>query len=502
MIPALLAFAMHAQTKDADPLGSESRSQVEAYFQTLDEMVDDDAMSVRLPELGPMATLHDVALTADGDFVAVGGRSGMLRVDRSGTIVMFAPDGRIRACRDLGGESTVPIAVAVAKDGRIAVTGSTRSSRFPHFPSRAPNRRVRLEADVFVVVFSKDLKQVEMSLTFGGGRMDYGSGIAFDRDGNLIVAGCTESVDRAEFLSPVASSTDGRARTDAFVVRIEAGAPKVIDFFPCGGRSAVLVACDSKGIVLAGGLVDGGPTPSRRYGPGGSGDMFLARYDATDHPRFLVAIGGSADEFADDEDLDQESGPQFSEMAEHGASGGGLAIDAQGRIVLASTTESLDFPTTDGAFQKRSRQVDGLGDGNEDGFIAVFDPEGALLHSTYVSTPSRDQICALALSKAGDIVVGGISDASAWITGVGATQRQIDGFVLRLDSELSRVRGSAGWAGVGYCWVDALAFDPADHLFAVVGAFGSKVDAIGFDHEKRAPVALGNAWRAFLHRFD
>ncbi len=498
MIPALLAFAMHAQTKDADPLGSESRSHVEAYFQTLEEMVDDDATSVRLPELGPMATLHDVALTASGDFVAVGGRSGMLRVDRSGTIVMFAPDGRIRACRDLGGESTVPIAVAVAKDGRIAVTGSTRSSRFPHFPSRAPNRRMRFEADVFVVVFSKDLKQVEMSLTFGGGRMDCGSGIAFDREGNLIVAGCSESVDRAEFLSPVASSTDDRARMHAFVVRIEAGAPKVIDFFPCGERSAVLLACDSKGIVLAGGLVDDGPTPSRRYGPCGSGDMFIARYDRADRRQFLVAIGGSEDEFADNEDLDQESGPQFSEMAEHGASGGGLAIDAQGRIVLAGTTESLDFPTTDGAFQTRSRGAAGT----EDGFVAVLDPDGALRHSTYVSTPSRDQICALALSKTGDIVVGGSSDASAWIAGVGETQRKIDGFVLRLDSELSHVRGSAGWAGVGYSWVDALAFDPDDHLFAVVGAFGSKVDAIGFDHEKRTPIALGNVWRALPHRFE
>jgi hypothetical protein len=108
-----------------------------------------------------------------------------------------------------------------------------------------------------------------------------------------------------------------------------------------------------------------------------------------------------------------------------------IRLDEGGAAWIAGYTESVDFPVTAGAAQRR------FGGGDSDGFIARVDPDGQLVYASYVGGSSSDQAIDLAIEpQAGSVHVIGMTQ-SRNLPGVknraSAKPGKQDGFVAELD---------------------------------------------------------------------
>ena len=79
-----------------------------------------------------------------------------------------------------------------------------------------------------------------------------------------------------------------------------------------------------------------------------------------------------------------------------------IAVDAAGNIIIAGHTASADFAVPDSAFQT-GRQ------GDEDGLVAILNPDGDLIGATYYSEDSYTRIQGLSVNSAGRIYIAGYS---------------------------------------------------------------------------------------------
>ena len=80
----------------------------------------------------------------------------------------------------------------------------------------------------------------------------------------------------------------------------------------------------------------------------------------------------------------------------------GIAVDSTGIAYITGTTQSADFPTTPGAFQ-RTRG------GSLDAFVSALNPNGsALVYSTFLGGSNTDQPTGIAVDAGGNAhVIGG-----------------------------------------------------------------------------------------------
>ncbi len=94
------------------------------------------------------------------------------------------------------------------------------------------------------------------------------------------------------------------------------------------------------------------------------------------------------------------------------------AVDASGNLYVVGGTDSADFPTTDGAFQRTFN-------GGTDGFVAKLNTDGSqLLYSTYLGGSGFDfnGTDDLVLDPVGDVVVTGDTNSTDFPTTTGAYQ--------------------------------------------------------------------------------
>jgi gliding motility-associated-like protein len=115
---------------------------------------------------------------------------------------------------------------------------------------------------------------------------------------------------------------------------------------------------------------------------------------------------------------------------------GEVYLDAVGNIVVASFTNSTDFPVTTGAFQPT------LG-GNQDGVVFKLDPTCSnLLASTYIGGSAGDAAMGLRVLGNGDILVTGHTASNNFPVTAGAYQANYQGgstdaWVARFSSDLT-----------------------------------------------------------------
>ncbi|TMQ32498.1 MAG: hypothetical protein E6K70_18220, partial [Planctomycetota bacterium] len=85
----------------------------------------------------------------------------------------------------------------------------------------------------------------------------------------------------------------------------------------------------------------------------------------------------------------------------------GVALDGAGNAYVAGITQSANFPTTSGAFQRTYG-------GGEDAFVTKLNPSGtALVYSTFVGGNGTDEAMHIAVDGAGNaLVVGQTSSAN------------------------------------------------------------------------------------------
>lgn len=119
----------------------------------------------------------------------------------------------------------------------------------------------------------------------------------------------------------------------------------------------------------------------------------------------------------------------------------GIAVGADGSAYVAGATDSVNFPTTPGAF-------DNSLNGGKDVFVARLTPDGdALVYSTYLGGSGDDcidaslaaQACALALGAEGNVYLFGLTTSTNFPTTPGAFDTTYNGnqddFVTQMNAD-------------------------------------------------------------------
>ncbi len=124
-----------------------------------------------------------------------------------------------------------------------------------------------------------------------------------------------------------------------------------------------------------------------------------------------------------------------------------VAVDAQGNTYVSGSTQSPDFPTTPGAYD---RTYNSSGQFLSDAFVAKFGPSGNLIWSTLVGGPNYERAYALELDPQGYVYIAGRAGAGFPVT-AGAFQTTFaggvddpgygaqDGFICKLKPDGSAV---------------------------------------------------------------
>jgi hypothetical protein len=325
----------------------------------------------------------------------------------------------------LGGVGDTDRAFTVAADdaGHAYVAGQTWAVNFPATPG-AFDTTHNGDSDVFVAKLNSTGSALVYATFLGGPNSDGTDGVAIDADGNGYVNGYT-------FLSGFPTTPGAFDTTfngggfDAFVAKLSPDGAELVYSTYLGGSgsdvAAADAAVDADGNAYVSGYslsADFPVTPGAfdtTYNGGsepGYGDVFVTKLNAEGSALvYSTFVGGDGDEFAY-----------------------GLTIDTAGNAYATGYVNSLNLPTTPGAFD---RTYNG---GPWDGFVAKLNAEGsALVYSTYLGGHDWDSTVAIAVGADGSAYVTGMNTSLDFPDTAVAFDRRhnghYDAFVTRLSPD-------------------------------------------------------------------
>jgi len=322
-----------------------------------------------------------------------------------GFLVKLSPDGsRLVYSTYLGGVGIDVInAVAVDADSAVYVAGTTNS---PLFPTKNGLQGPSGDFDGFLTKFDPSGSSLAFSTYLGGSRADEIVGVALDGMGHVVVAGITNSLNLA---TPGALfnqyHVDPREAEfalqnivfqsfDAFVAKLPTHGSAIDVLTYLGGTGndfPTSLATDVAGNVYVAGHTDSQDLPLANplhASRNGLQDGFVIELDsALSSVPFGTYLGGNASE----SDLQ-------------------VAIDPQGNIIVAGSTNSADLPTI-AALQSE------LSDASDpasafDWFLASIDPASAAYnYLTYLGGNDQDVLNGLAVDRAGNAIMTGVTSS-------------------------------------------------------------------------------------------
>jgi hypothetical protein len=306
--------------------------------------------------------------------------------------------------------------VAVDQFGQAYVTGSTVFG----FPTKNPAQGNQLGTDAFVTKLSANGGSLIYSTILGGSSTDTGNAIAIDRFGSAYVAGETSSTDfpttPGAFQSPPSDADNG------FVTKLSpSGSSFVYSLLLGGGDSDSIrsMALDTEHRVYVTGFTCSlnfpvknafQPVTNSQNCANGGGDAFVTRINATgtdlDYSTYLDGSFGSI--------------------------GNGIAVDSTFHAYVTGATDSADFPTTPGAFQRTltakvipsfPHDIPG-----RNAFVTKFSADGlSLVYSSFLGGTVSDNAAAIALDSSGRACVTGSTQSKDFPVTAGAFQKTLHG---------------------------------------------------------------------------
>ena len=345
-----------------------------------------------------------VAPGADPKKIVLGFKGAdKIEIDANGDLVLHAAGGTIRQHK--------PIIYQEIDGVRHEISGS--------YVRRGANR-VGFKVAAYDASHPLVIDPVLSYSTYlGGSGGDGASKIAVDMDGNAYVTGGTNSgnfpTTSGAYHSAIASGND------VFVTKIDPSGSRLVYSTYLGGignESGNGIAVDALGnAYVAGGTNSlNFPTTSGAVQPiaSGSVDAFVAKLNPTGSGLIYSTYLG---------------GDKYDDAS-------GISVDADGSAYVSGQTDSINFPTTPGAFQTTfGGGFDGLcGCVGSDAFVVKLDPTGtALAYSTYLGGTGRDYGFAIAVDGGGNAYVTGGTTGDFPVT-LGAFQTTAGGaFVAKLN---------------------------------------------------------------------
>jgi len=313
-------------------------------------------------------------------------------------------------------------AIAVDSAGHAYVTGYTMSYGFPTTQDAFDRTYNGDSYDSFVFKLSESGDSLAYSSMLGGRNMDFGSGIALDKEGFAYILGETWSPD-----FPI--STDAVQRTlnaglpgapDLFITKVGQMGDSLAystflghDDFEKGGDIAV----DGNGYAYITGQTRSAmfPVTQRAFDRTHNGgfDAFVVKLSqSATSLMYSTFLGGGESEY-----------------------GQGIAVGAWGHAYVTGITGSSDFPTTGGAYDETHN-------GGNDVFVTMIDRYGeSMAYSTFLGGSSNEQNSKISLDNAGNACVGGTTSSADFPM----TQRSYDSSFNGLtDAFVSKLSQSGG----------------------------------------------------------
>jgi uncharacterized protein (TIGR03437 family) len=328
--------------------------------------------------------------------------------------------------------------------------------------------------DVSVIKVDPSGNQIWGTL-LGGPTADYGTALAIDTNGNVVLTGSTGG----QFPTTRGAAIESSTGATVIAAKITADGSKFLysTYLPASLAASSSIAVDTTGNAYIAGKTTAGHAFVLKLSPDGSTigyNVTLAGSGADAATAITVDSAGNA--FV----VGQTTSPDFpvtpGALQQHlkgmqngflvrldpagnvltstylGGSGSdspsSIVLDGAGNIDLAGTTSSLDFPATQGTMQP-SAIVPAWNNSSPAGFVAQVGSDGiSLKWASYVmSSDLRSPgvnfdvgVSAVAVSSAGDIYVGGLTGPGFPVTPSapeicfqGATNR-INGFLAHLNS--------------------------------------------------------------------
>jgi uncharacterized protein (TIGR03437 family) len=355
-------------------------------------------------------------------------------------------------------------AMALDDAGGISLTGMTRSRDFSTTPGAYQNSPPGGGSDAFVTKLNPEGSDFVFSTFLGGGgssTAEEGLDITADAAGAAYVTGATSSSNFPVSSGAVQPGFAGGAGTDAFVTKLDPSGSHVVFSTYLGGTGndkGSGIAVDVAGNVYVTGVAQSAfPTTAGAFQKQlrGNFDIFLTKLSPDGGTLlFSTYLGGGRDEGIE----------RFFPK---------VALDGAGLPYVAGITESTDFPTTSGAFQRTLSR-------GRDAFVTKFKADGSdLVYSTYFGGDGSDDLYGLAVDSSGQAYLAGTttSDHTTFPTTSAAYKSTYGGpsnvFSAKLNAEGSGLVYSTFFGGSGTDGAYRLAIDSAGAAY-VAGVTNSK----------------------------
>ncbi|MEY2518284.1 MAG: hypothetical protein QOF24_43 [Verrucomicrobiota bacterium] len=364
-----------------------------------------------------------------------------------------------------GGGYDQPLNIAVDISGNAYVTGYTTSTNFPTTPG-AYQTTIGSSSTAFVTKLNPTGSAVVYSTYLGGNGSETGFGIAVDASGNAYVAGLASSTNFPTTPGAFQTTFGGGGGGDCFVTKLNSTGDALIYSTYLGGslgEGFAAIAVDASGNAYVTGFTNSTNFPTT---PGAfqttfggasyyssTGDGFVTKLNPTGSALvYSTYLGGNRDDY-----------------------GHSIAVDALGNAYVTGFTESLNFPTTFGAYQT----ANGGGIPSRDAFVIKLNPTGdALVYSTYLGGSGEEYGLSIAVDSAGDAYVTGYTIYADFPTTPGAFQTTrgslalFDAFVTKLNSTGNALIYSTYLAGSGDDYGFSIAVDISGNAY-VTGSTSS-----------------------------
>ncbi|MEQ8763997.1 MAG: hypothetical protein RL885_08720 [Planctomycetota bacterium] len=253
--------------------------------------------------------------------------------------------------------------------------------------------------------------ELDWSTFLGGRDSDQIRSVAVGPSGDVFVAG----FGALDFPTTPGAFKEGPVDTwYGFIARLDSSGTRLVYSTYLGERTEIsAIAVDAAGQVTATGYTDlpqSFPTTPGAFdrSPNGGTDTFVTRLDPTGSSLvYSTLVGGQTIDLSY-----------------------GIDIDSQGGAVIVGRTNSVDFPTTPGAFDRTHNDRVNL---TGDAYVTFLDPTGSsLVYSTYLGGENGDGCFAVSIDGAGRAIVCGGTASPNFPTTPGAfgqTFRAYAGFV-------------------------------------------------------------------------
>jgi hypothetical protein len=405
--------------------------------------------------------------------------------------------------------------IAVDSAGNAYITGETLSTDFPVTPGAFQTMKVLFNFDAFVTKMNSTGTALIYSTYFGGNNRDRGNNIALDTAGNAYVTGLTDSPNLPTTPGAFRTTIVGSDESDAFAMKLNATGTALVYSTYLGPLLGVGIAVDSAGNAYISGQANGDyPTTPGAFQtvPGGNSDGFVTKLNSTGTALvYSTFLGGSGFDSATKIAIDSGGNAYVTGQAGAGFpvtagafqtsfngvsdafmtklnatgtalvystylggsgndSGSAIAVNPAGNAYVTGSSDSLNFPTTPGAFQS----VKGAG---LDAFVTELNAAGNdLVYSTYLGGNGIDFGTDIALDLAGNASVVGLTGSSDFPTTADAIQSGYggnnDAFITRLNATGTALVFSTYLGGSNSEGGFAISVDPAGSIY-ITGSTGS-----------------------------